>query len=98
MNADRFRVLIKGALGIWRVDAALSFSEVDNHCAISVEAREAATVSWESQPFGAVWRVREPGRRDRVHPSIGPALRSLREILCADRAAGRVLFVSESVG
>jgi hypothetical protein len=96
MNSDRFQVLIEGALAIWRVDAALSFAETGNSCEISLEGREASTISMETPPFGIVWRIREPGRRDRVHASIGPALRGLREIIRPDRAAGRVLFVSEA--
>jgi hypothetical protein len=95
MNRDRFRTLIEGTLGIWRVDAALSFSEIETRCGIVVNGEGVASVGAETQPFGMVWRIQEPGRRDRIHPSIGPALRGLREILRPDRAVGRVLFVSD---
>lgn len=96
MKADRFRVLIEGALVVWRVEAALSFDALENRCEIALGDHQVAAVSAETQPFGVVWRIQEPGRRDRVHASIGPALRGLREILCPERAAGRVLFVSEA--
>lgn len=95
MNPDRFRVLVTGALGIWRVEAALSFADGENRCGIALGGHEVAAISAEIQPFGPVWRIQAPGRRDRVHASIGPALRGLREIICPERAAGRVLFVSE---
>ena len=96
MNSDRFQILIEGALEIWRVDATLSFAEAENCCDIVIGTELAAAISMETPPFGIVWRIREPGRRDRVHASIGPALRGLGEILCPDRAVGRVLFVSEA--
>ena len=95
MTPDRFQVLIKGALDIWRVDAGLSFSEPLNRCSITIDGHDVAMISVEVQPFGVVWRVQEPERRERIHASIGPALRGLREILSPDRPAGRVLFISD---
>lgn len=96
MTPERFRVLIEGLLAVWRVEAALTFEEEGCRCAVDAGDQAEVTISFERQPFGGVWRVAEPGRRDRVHPSIGAALKSLREILCPGRSAGRVLFVSES--
>lgn len=95
MTPERFRLLIEGTLTVWRVEAVLSFKDGDTLCGIAVQGRDLATVSREVQPFGTVWRLQEPGRRDRVHPSVGAALRGLREVLCPDRSTGRVLFVSE---
>jgi hypothetical protein len=95
MTPDRFHTLIKGALDIWRVDAGLSFTEPLNRCSITIDGLDVAIISVEEQPFGTVWRIQEPERRERVHASIGPALRGLREILSPDRSAGRVLFISD---
>ena len=95
MTPERFRLLIEGTLAVWRVEGSLSFKDGEASCHITAEGRDMATVSREVQPFGTVWRIQEPGRRDRVHPSVGAALRSLREILCPERSTGRVLFVSE---
>lgn len=95
MTPARFRTLVEGALEIWRVEATASFAEGQAHCGIALKNERVVEISVEAQPFGTVWRLSEPGRRDRVHPAIGPALRSLREILCPDRPAGRVLFVRE---
>jgi len=89
-------VLIEGVLAVWRVKRDLSFEAGNCRCAVAEGDQAVVTISFERQPFGGVWRVEEPGRRDRVHPSVGAALKSLREILCPDRSAGRVLFVSES--
>jgi hypothetical protein len=95
MTHERFRALIEGALRVWRVETELTFSQSESRCQILRGGMEVASVSTEVQPFGTVWRIQEPGRRERVHPSIVPTLRGLREILCPDRAIGRVLFVSE---
>ncbi|MDA1308325.1 MAG: hypothetical protein O2985_01830 [Proteobacteria bacterium] len=94
MNQDRFRVLIEGALAAWQLDVELVFAATEPICRILRDGEEVLAVSIEDQPFGMIWRIVEPGRRDRVHPSIVPALRGLREILCPDRATGRVLFVA----
>jgi hypothetical protein len=98
MTPNRFRTLIEGALEIWRVEAAVSFAPGGSGCEITAGGGTAVAVSVEAQPFGTIWRLCEEGRRDRVHPAVGPALRSLREMLCPDRPAGRVLFISEGGG
>ena len=94
MNKNRFQTLIEGALGAWQVDVEPVFAATEFVCRILRDGEEVLVVSIEDQPFGMIWRIVEPGRRDRVHPSIVPALRGLREILCPDRATGRVLFVA----
>lgn len=95
MTPDRFRLLIEGVLSVWTVEADIAFKPTECRCAITSAGQVVAAISFERQPFGAVWRVEETGRRDRVHPSVGGALKSLREILRPDRPSGRVLFVSE---
>jgi hypothetical protein len=95
MTHERFRALIEGALRVWRVEADLAFSQNESRCEIRRGGAQVVVVSTEVQPFGSIWRIQEPERRERVHPSIVPTMQGLREILCPDRAIGRVLFVSE---
>ena len=94
MNKDRFRTLIEGMLAVWQLDVELVFAVTEPVCDILRDGESVLIISIEDQPFGMIWRIVEPGRRDRVHPSIVPALRGLREILCPDRGTGRVLFVA----
>ena len=93
MTPARFRVLIEGALTVWQVHVEAVFAMDEPSCRIVPACGAALVLRFERQPFGTVWRLLEEGRRDRVHSSILPALRSLREITASGRPRGRVLFV-----
>lgn len=93
MTPGRFRVVIEGVIHAWQADVALDFDDAATRCRISQDGLERVSVLVERQPFGTIWRLNEPGRRERVHPSIVPALRGLRQILAPGRSSGRVLFV-----
>ena len=95
MSLQRFRILLEGALAAWQVDAVLTFESSAPGCRIDCADGATVTISVDKQAFGPVWRIAESGRRERVHASIVPALRGLRAVLRPDRAAARVLFVSD---
>ncbi|MBM86552.1 MAG: hypothetical protein CMM47_11085 [Rhodospirillaceae bacterium] len=93
MTPARFQILVEGALAIWKVEVEATFATDQTSCQIVTADGAAVVLRFEREPFGVVWRLVEQGRRDRVHISILPALRSLREITAPGRKAGRVLFV-----
>ena len=98
MTPARFHTLIEGAVHAWRADVTLNFDDTNLRCRVNRGGQECVSVAVERQPFGTVWRIAEAGRRERVHASIVPALRGLREILAPERSAGRVLFVQGDHG
>ncbi len=91
----RFRVLLEGVAAAWESGAELRFDPAAPRCRFLRDGAEAAIVSVERQPFGAVWRVAAPGRRERAHASVLPALRGLRGLLCPERPGGRVFFARD---
>ena len=98
-EADRRRLhrLLSGALSAWEVAARLELDEDRARAFIHTEAGIRVEISLEEEPFGLVWRVvvaGEAGERGRRHPSLLPALRSLREAVAPERAPGRVLFAA----
>ena len=93
VTPERLRCLFLGLIDAWGSGVEACCSGMS--CRFLREGTEIASLVIERHPFGTVWRIGIPGRRDRVHESVLAALRSLRQELCPDRPGGRVLFVRD---
>lgn len=96
MTAERFRELLEGTLTLWQVQARACFDDDALRCRVLHGENIIAVVARERTPLGEVWRIEAPGRVSRTHLSIVPALATLRDTVCPQRARGRVLFVPET--
>jgi len=96
MTAERFRELLEGTLTLWQVQAHACFDDGTLRCRILRGEDTLAVVAREHTALGEVWRIEASDRVSRTHLSIVPALATLRDAVCPQRARGRVLFVSET--
>lgn len=98
MTPARFRELVTGTLTLWQTDSQACFDADAMRCRILRGEHTLAVVGYEVTALGGVWRIAPAGRTARTHLSIVPALATLRDAVCPQRAHGRVLFVSASAG
>lgn len=96
MTPARFRELVTGTLTLWQADTQTCFDANAMRCRILSGEQTLAVVGYEVTALGGVWRIEPAGRTARKHLSIVPALATLRDAVCPQRAHGRVLFVSAS--
>ena len=92
MTPSRFKTIISGALKSWRLDMGLTYEMDGFSCLISDKSGLCVKIVFEEQAFGNIWRISKTGDKERVHPSIGAALKSLSLLVCPDRSVGRVIF------
>ena len=94
MTPVRFATIISGTLKAWGIAEHCVLTEADFSCLITLNSNMIVEVIYEEQPFGSIWRIREKGQKESIHPSVGAALKSLALILCPNRKVGRVVFAS----
>ena len=94
MTPGRFATIISGTLKSWGVEDRCVLKTEDFSCLIILNSNVFVEIVYEEQSFGSIWRLREKGQKERVHPSVGAALKSLALILCPNRKVGRVVFAN----
>jgi hypothetical protein len=92
MTPLRFKTIILGALTAWELDHLVTFNETGLSCEIKVKRGFSVAVVFQKESFGNIWKISKSGEKERIHPSIGAALKGLSLTLCPYRLIGRVLF------
>lgn len=92
MTPLRFKTIIVGALAAWELDYLVTYKGTGLSCEIQAKGGLSVAVVFQEESFGNIWKISKIGEKERIHPSVGAALKGLSLMLCPDRLIGRVLF------